>query len=411
MPEPSAGGSVLTEPVRARNPHVAIFRQAVVEQNQTVRAWSLRAAMASDDGRWCAEDDVEPTTEAEYQALDLALLGGQAPVMLRATGGLVSGATPTPPSPNGLWLELSATQARHPEVSAHVAALRARGVQIVVGDYAGAPEQDALVSIAWAVKVDVRMERLREAVLHVHGLGGTVIAEAVTTPGARRRAFAAGADLVQGPLLTREPDGPLRSAKAGEVQCLEVIRLLSVPEVDVEAVARMVAADPELSIRVLHVVNSSAFALHHTVDSLRHAVVLLGPQRLAALAMASLIDARPAAVGQLWSVLTRALTCRTLAGQDAGYTLGLLSAVASQQHIDIGSLLATSGVSPELAQALEQHTGRLGRVLAAVLAHEESDTGGVAAAGFDPFDVARAHLDAVPEALSIATALSMNPMS
>ena len=42
---------------------------------------------------------------------------------------------------------------------------------------------------------------------------------------------------------------------------------------------------------------------------------------------------------------------------------------------------------------------------------QRRDTGGVTAAGFDPFDVARAHLDAVPEALSIATALSMDPMS
>jgi EAL and modified HD-GYP domain-containing signal transduction protein len=409
----SAEYDVLTAPVRARNPHVAIFRQAVMEPNHTVRAWSLRAAVATHDGRWCMEDEVEKTTEAEYRALDLAVLGGEVPVMLRATSALVSEETPLPPSPHGLWLELSAAMATRPDVSDRVASLRGRGTQIVVGDYSGTAEQDALVRLAWATKIDVRDEdeRLREIVLHVHGLGGTVIAEGVSTPAARRRAFAAGADLVQGPLLQREPDGPLRSAKAGEIQCLELIRLLSTPEADVEAVARMVAADPELSIRVLHVVNSSAFALHHTVDSLRHAVILLGPQRLAALAMASLIDARPTAVGQLWSILTRALTCRALTLQDAGYTVGLLSAVASQQHIDIASLLAKSGVSPELARALEEHTGPLGRALAAVLAHEESDTGGVAAAGFDPFDVARAHLDAVPQALSIASALSATPLS
>ena len=126
MPETSAGGTVLSEPVRARNPHVAIFRQAVVGPNQTVQAWSLRAAMATNDGRWCAEEDVEATTEAEYHALDLALLGGDTPVMLRATGGLVSGATLPPASPNGLWLELSGAMARHPDVSGRVAALRAR---------------------------------------------------------------------------------------------------------------------------------------------------------------------------------------------------------------------------------------------------------------------------------------------
>ncbi len=414
MSEPlPAGATVLPDPVRARNPHAAIFRQAVVERTGAVRAWSLRTAVANADGGWFAEGEVERITEAEYAELDLGRLGGDKPVMLRATRRLISGDVPTPLSRHGLMLEVTGAMARDATVRHQVAALRTRGVEIVVGDYTGSAEQDAFLPMAWAVKVDVRQDAdpLRELARHVHGAHGSgkVIAEGVTAPSVQRRAFQDGADLVQGPLLHRRPDGPLRKAKAGELQCLEVIRLLSAPEVDPGAVATMVAADPELSLRVLHVVNSSRFALHHMVDSLRHAVILLGPQRLAALAMASLIDARPAAVGPLWMVLTRALTCRELTGEDAGYTVGLLSAVASQQRIDIESLLSRSGVSPEVALAVEVNAGPLGRALAAVLAHEESDAEQVAATGFDPFDVARAYLDAVPAALSIATALSMDP--
>ena len=100
-----------------------------------------------------------------------------------------------------------------------------------------------------------------------------------------------------------------------------------------------------------------------------------------------------------------------LLAQRHSLPVGLLSAMASQQRIDVASLLDTSGVSPEVARALVQHAGRLGRVLAAVLAHEENDAEQVAATGLDPSDVARAYLDAVPEALSIATALSMDPLS
>jgi EAL and modified HD-GYP domain-containing signal transduction protein len=410
---PAAGASTLPEPVRAHNPHVAIFRQAVVEKNRTVRAYALRTSVATADGGWFAEDEVEHLAEAEYEQLDLAALGGDRPVILRATRQLVSGEKPMPLAMHGLMLEIGAGLAEQPDTRHHAAALRARGVDIVVGDYAGTAEQDELLPMAWAVKVNVRtdLDRLRDLASHVHTVHGKVVAEGVATPSVLRRAFADGADLVQGPLLQREPDGPLRKAKAGELQCLEVISLLSAPDIDLEAVQHMVAADPELSIRVLHVVNSSAFALHHTVDSLRHAVILLGPHRLAALAMASLIDARPAAIGPLWTVLTRALTCRELAGEDAGYTVGLLSAVASQQRIDVESLLAKAGVSPEVALALEVHAGPLGQVLAAVLAHEENDAEQVVATGLDPFDVAHAYLDAVPEALSTATALSMDPLA
>jgi EAL and modified HD-GYP domain-containing signal transduction protein len=400
-------------PARALNPHVALFRQAVVEKNRNVRAWALRVAVSTADGSWFAEDEVERIVEEEYDQLDLARLGGDRPVILRATRRMMSGEIALPFSRHGLMLEINAAMAQDGEARHQAAALRARGVEIVVGDYAGTPEQAGFLPMAWAAKVDVRTDpdRLRDLAAEVHAVHGKVIADGVTTPGAQRRAAQNGADLLQGPLLQREADGPMRKAKAGEMQCLGVISLLSAPEVDVEAVQRMVTADPELSIRVLHVVNSSAFALHHIVDSLNHAVVLLGPHRLAALAMASLIDARPTSVGPLWTVLTRALTCRELTGEDAGYTVGLLSGVASQQRIEMESLLEKARISPAVRAALESHSGRLGQALAAVLAHEENDLVQVVATGLDPEDVARAYLDAVPAALSTATALSIDPLT
>ena len=407
-----AGATALPALVRPRNPHAAIFRQPVVEKNASVRAWSLRTAVSTQDDGWFREDEVEDVTESEYGALDLGTLGGDRPVMLRATRRLVSGETPLPLSPSGLILELTGAMAANPVLRQQVAGMRAQGVHIVVGDYTATEAQDAFLPGAWAVKVDVRRnaDRLRELAAHAHQRYGKVIAEGVTTPAQQRRAFADGADMSQGPLLRREPDGPLRRANVGEQQCIEVIRLLSEADVDFGAVATMVAADPEMSIRVLHVVNSSQFALPHAVDSLRHAVILLGPHRLAGLAMASLIDARPNAIGPLWTVLTRALACRELTGSDAGYTVGLLSGVASQQRIAVGSLLARSGVSPEVAAAIEAHAGPLGQALAAVLAHEENDTDQVALTGLDPAVVARAYLDAVPVALSTASALSMDPL-
>lgn len=403
------------EPMRAINPHVAIFRQPVVVQQRSqrvVRAYALRISVAAAGGGWLPEDEAEGLVEAEYDRIDLARLGGDKPVMLRATRHLLAGERLFPESPHGLMLEVTGAMSRDEDVRHQVAALRTRGVEIVVGDYAGTPEQDDLLPMAWAAKVDVRTEpdRLRELARQVHLHHSKVIAEGVATPHGRVLAIQDGADLLQGPLLQRLPDGPLRRARAGELQCIELISLLSAPEIDVEAVVRMVAADPELSIRVLHAVNSSAYALHHTVDSLRHAVVLLGPHRLAALAMASLIDARTSAIGPLWTVLTRALSVRDLTGEDVGYTVGLLSAIATLQRIDLETLLATSGVSPDVALAVEVHAGPLGRALAAVLAHEENDAEQVAATGLDPFDVARAYLSAVPAALSIATSLSMDPM-
>ncbi len=46
--------------------------------------------------------------------------------------------------------------------------------------------------------------------------------------------------------------------------------------------------------------------------------VLVGPRQIAALVMASLIDARPTSLGALWAILTRALACKGISGDDAG---------------------------------------------------------------------------------------------
>ena len=105
------------------------------------------------------------------------------------------------------------------------------------------------------------------------------------------------------------------------------------------------------------------------------------------------------------------MTCYSLSGSGAGYTVGLLSAVAAQQNLSVESLVERSGVSDDIASALRDQTGPYGAVLAAVLAHEENDLDAVAATGLEPWDVAHAYLAAVPEALAAATSMSASGRS
>lgn len=387
---------------------VAVFRQPVVDFDRTVRSYALRAATSAVSSDPVSEDLVEE----QYARLDLADLAGDVPVILRATARTLSGAAPLPDAPHGIWLELTSDMAAHADAAAHVVTLRTRGVRTVLGDYTATPGQDALVPLAGWVKVDAGTEpgHLQALVERAHALGAQVIAERVGTTRDLQTAHAAGADLLQGPMLVRREEAPTRDASAGELQCLELLRLLSAEEINFTEVAHMVASDPEMSVRVLHMVNSSAFALARTVDSVRTAVVLMGAQRLSALAMASLIDARPTAVGPLWAVLTRALACRTLT-DETGYTVGLLSAVSAQQNLSLSAMVRRTGVSAQVADALLNRGGRYGAALDAAIAYEADDPQAVAATGIDPFAVAHAYLAAVPEALSTATALCVEAAS
>jgi c-di-GMP-related signal transduction protein len=83
--------------------------------------------------------------------------------------------------------------------------------------------------------------------------------------------------------------------------------------------------------------------------------------------------------------------------------------LAAQEHLSVESLVERSGVSEQIAHALRDQTGVYGPVLAAVMAHEENDSDGVAATGLVHRDVAQAYLAAVSEAYATATALAGSP--
>lgn len=387
---------------------VTVQRQPVVHPDRSVYGYAVRVLVSGPTGAPLPDGSAEAAVETAYRRLDLSGLAGDRPVLLRATAGLLSGEVAVWYDADRLVLEISPALAAHPEIDRLVAAATTRGSRLALADYDGAAAQVALLDRVALVKIDLDLgaEHGAALVAQAHAAGATVVTEHTDDTEQAALAVSIGADLLQGPLFHRDPAPVRRSFSAGEVQCLELVRVLGADPVDQQAVVSTVAADPEMSMRVLHLVNSSAFGLRRQIDSVLQAVVLVGPRQLHALAIASLIDARPTSVASLWSILTRAMTCHTLSGQEAGYTVGLLSAVAAQQAYDLNELVARTGVSDALAQGLLRHEGPLGQVLAAVLAHEENDTEAVAATGLEPWDVAHAYLAAVPAALGTATALA-----
>ncbi|GHS89495.1 hypothetical protein AGMMS50218_15920 [Actinomycetota bacterium] len=391
-------------------PEVTVLRQPVVNSDRTVYGYAVRVHVQGPDGRPLPLPQAERLVDAELTQLDLAAVGGDRLVLLQATTGVLTGQVQLGPTPFGLVLEVPPHVTQRPDAVDLLLAASQHGIRLALADYTGSATQDALLPYVSLTKVDLARgpDRTAELISRAHAAGASVIAERADDRDRVRLAIDLGTDLLQGPMFARRPETTGREFSAGELQCLELVQLLGADPVDQGAVVRTVGSDPELAIRVLHLVNSSAYGLRRAVDSVAQAVVLVGPQQLSALAMASLIDARPTTVGALWSILTRATTCRALTGDDAAYTVGLLSAVAAQQGFGVDDLVSRAGVSEHIARALRDQTGPYGPVLAAVLAHEENDPDGVRLAGLEPYDVAHAYLAALPEALGIATALAVS---
>lgn len=393
----------------ARVSEISVLRQPVVYVDRSVYGYAVRVHVLDANGRPVPEQDVADRIDAEYARLDLPRLAGDRVVFLRATPRLLLGEVRLSPSPSGVVLEITPALTQLGDISALVAVARERGLGIALADYTGSAAQDALLGQVDFVKIDVARgyDRLAMLVARAQGAGVLVIAERADSSERIKAGLDLGVEMLQGPMFQRDAEVVRRSFTAGELQCLELLQLLTQKHIDQAAVVRTVGSDPELAMRVLHLVNASTFALRRKVDSVHQAVVLVGPHQLSAMAMASLIDAQPTTIGPLWSILTRALSCRAVTGADAAYTVGLLSAVAAHQQLAVDDLVERTGVSADVADALRDHSGPYGPALAAVLALEENDIEGVRATGLEPYDVAQACLAVVPEALATATALAV----
>jgi len=385
-----------------------IQRQAVVHPDRSVFAYAVRAVVPGPDGRALPEESVEHLVDGVLRTVDLGRLAGSRPIIVRATHQLIT-SPDLLEAPHGLVLEIPMAHQMSSGASRRFAALTEASVRLSLADYVGDPVQDALLPYVQLVKVDAGLSPLRlgDLVQRAAGAGAVVVAESATSRARVTSALEAGAELLQGPLvLQRQPSDEGRTFGAGEIQCFELLRQLSSTDPDPNEYARTVESDPELSMRVLHLVNSSAAGVRHKVDSVQLAVVMVGPQRLGALAIAALAGTTPSSMETLWYLLTRAHACAALAGDDTGYTVGLLSAVAAHLRVPVSQIVSRTGVSPAIADALENHGGRYGQVLAAVLAQEENDTEALAATGLDSYTVARTYLEALPQALSLATRLA-----
>ncbi|KGM13074.1 EAL and HDOD domain-containing protein [Cellulomonas bogoriensis] len=350
---------------------------------------------------------------ARYMALDLPNLVADRYVFMPATPQMLDGFFPTPVVPGRLVLELPERFEYSPEAAERAAALRGLGAQLSLVGFRGEPEQVALLPHLGFVVLDAGAPDLPLAQLvhQAHAGGARVLADDVRSPVVENECKAAGVDGLRGGYGARadasaaaQPAGPTqpRVLRAGELQCLAVMHLLNEPDVDFGAVAQVMDTDPVLTLRVLHLVNSGAFALVNEVDTVHQAVVLLGVREVSTLVSALMLDARTDAMDSLWFILARALTCETLADDSAGYTVGMLSALAVQLGVPAEVILHTVGVSAAVADAIRAEEGPYGSVLAAVRAHERNDPGAVLAAGMLPAEVSSAYVRSVANALETA---------
>ena len=125
------------------------------------------------------------------------------------------------------------------------------------------------------------------------------------------------------------------------------------PEPDIKVLEQLIGAEPELSIRLLTTVNSSLHALRSNVTCVRHAITMLGLDRVRALVMASaMVEAVPHPKDAVfdhkgyWAdTLLRSLVARELAERH----------VPGQEEIAFTAMLVADVAVPVLLESWSEY--------------------------------------------------------
>jgi EAL and modified HD-GYP domain-containing signal transduction protein len=187
-----------------------------------------------------------------------------------------------------------------------------------------------------------------------------------------------GFDLFEGYFFSR-PDpvvfGQRRAGASGAVLLLsEVTR----PDIDLDRIESLISADPGLAYAIMRLVNSSAFGLSVTIQSVHHAIVMVGFAQIRQLAVV-LTMAQNSQAGSPEVVVLSALRAHFASelaaktNSSAAFTTGLLSVIDAVFNAPMEELLADIPLPADVTDALLHRAGPLGEVLDVIEAFEQAD--------------------------------------
>jgi len=260
--------------------------------------------------------------------------------------------------------------------------LKAAGFIIALDDYIYNPAHKPIVSLVDIIKIDLLQLDRKTLIKHVKELKkykALLLAEKVETMEEFEFCRDLGFDYFQGYFLSRPRIIKSSSLPSNKLAVLNLLAVLNNPQADVEDLEEAISFDVSMSYKILKLINSSFYSFPNKVESIKHAIVILGRVQLrswASMIAMSKLDDRPSEMIHI--AMTRGKMCELLADQanlgslEAYFTAGMFSALDILMEREISDLIAPLPLSDEVVGALLSRSGPMGDAINCALAYELS---------------------------------------
>jgi len=261
-----------------------------------------------------------------------------------------------------------------------IADLTEKGYRIALDDFVYKDHLRPLVELANTVKLDIHTLSWKEVQKQCEILrkfNVKLLAEKVESYPEYQRCRDLGFDYYQGYFFCEPQIVGQRQIPVNRLTALRVVAKLQDSNIRPAEAEEVVNQDLAISYKLLRYVNSSLIALSREIQSVRHAVALVGTRRIcdwASIMLLAKVDDKPKEL--VVTAMIRARMCERLAGAvgakntDQFFTVGLFSVLDALLDQPMTKVLEALPLSDTIKAALTEGSGQMGAALQCVRNYE-----------------------------------------
>ena len=367
-------------------------RQPILDRNQNLVAFELLFRQEEADEKATVINDLSASANViinAYCQLGIQNVLGKQRGFINADPDLVMSDIISLLPAKHVVLEIKETALITAEFMQRCNELKQKGYQFALDNIVAMNTKvEQLLPLVSVVKVDVlavEKKKLAELVTELNRWPVLLLALKVENREQEKYCMQLGFQMFQGYYFARPEVLAVKRADPGKLSLLKLLTLV-MGDSDIEEIEKEFKHQPGLSYNLMRMVNSVASGVPQKINSIKHAIMILGRKQLQRWiqlllytanqsddSMSNALMQTAAARGKLMELVATTERPHDKNHQERAFMVGILSLLDVLLGIEMQQIVDKLGIPDDMSQALLARDGRLGQELKLIEANEKGE--------------------------------------
>lgn len=298
------------------------------------------------------------------------------PAFLNVTESFIKTESLPSLSRHNLVIEIQIDQEITPKLLNSLKGYVEAGYRLVIDDFTYSEKYNPLLELAHVVRVDIIKHSQSDISAHLKQIQRfkvTALAENVGSYEEYETCYKLGFRLFQGNFLSQPTKIQGKKLTSNQAIVIHLLAALQDEGVTAATLSDIICRDPQLTFKLLRIVNSAQYNLPNQIENLTQAIIALGLNEInkwaTLLALSSNNDKPNELIRQ---ILITARMCEFIAQATDGidpelaFITGVLSILDALLGVEQSTLLGQLSVSEDIVRAISGYEGKAGKLLQTV---------------------------------------------